>query len=285
MIFHLTFNLKWIFNYFDSPYALNPGSLNYNDASTSPRMAREFIKQQGAGQKTNQWQTGISSSIKFTPGSYLESSVYFVSRDLLNPIPGRIIDLKRNVGGLRTAYTHSFPFSNFKLNFVTGTDLEIQSDFRTEYINLGLPEDFLASYDPSEIFNNLQYGDKLLDQHEKVFGIGPFVQSELVYLPFTFLLGLRYDNYRFSVDDNFLEDGSDDSGKRVMDKFSPVAGINYRINNLTKLFLNYATSFQTPATTELSNRPDGQGGFNPALLPENIHSSELGFLKLGLFNF
>ncbi|HLG32081.1 MAG TPA: TonB-dependent receptor [Ignavibacteriaceae bacterium] len=278
-------NLKWIFNYFNSPYALSPGSLNKDDASFSPQMARDIIKQQGASQKTIHWQTGISSSINFNPKSRLESNIYFVSRDLINPIPGRIIDLKRIAGGIRTAYNHSFPSDKYRFNFTLGADVELQSDDRIEYVNLGLTDEFLSSYDPVEIFDSIRYGSKLLDQEERVIGFGPFVQSEFGFSAFTILLGLRYNYYKFSAEDKFLNDGSDDSGKRIMENFTPAAGINYRFDNLTKLFFNYSTSFQTPTTSELSNRPDGQGGFNPDLLPEEIYSIETGFLRYGLLNF
>ena len=96
------------------------------------------------------------------------------------------------------------------------------------------------------------------------------------------MLGLRYNNYRFTVDDRFFDDGSNDSGNRVMDKLSTTAGVNYRIDNLSKLYFNYSTSFQTPTTAELSNRPDSKGGFNPDLLPEDIHGLELGYKKIAL---
>lgn len=278
-------NLKLIFNYYYSPYALNPGSLNKHDAETNPTMARDFVKQQGGGQKTTQWQSGLSLTFLSSPQSRLESSVYFVSRDLLNPIPGRIIDLQRNAAGIRTIYNHSFSIEDVNLNLSLGTDIETQFDDRKEFVNLGLPDEFFNTYDPLNIFDNIRFGDKLLDQAEDVIGAGPFFQSELSISAFTFLLGLRFDSYRFSVDDRFFDDGSDDSGKKIMKKLSPAAGINYRINNLTKLFFNYSTAYQTPTTVELSNRPDGLGGFNPDLLPEEIYSFELGFLRYALFNY
>ena len=84
---------------------------------------------------------------------------------------------------------------------------------------------------------------------------------------------------------DFLNDGSDDSGNRTMDKLSTTAGINYRVDDLSKLYFNYSTSFQTPTTAELSNRPDGKGGFNPDLLPEDIYSLELGYKKVALLGF
>jgi iron complex outermembrane receptor protein len=48
----------------------------------------------------------------------------------------------------------------------------------------------------------------------------------------------------------------------------PVPGI--------QLFASVATSFETPTTTELTNRPDGSGGFNPELDPTRGLSVEGG---------
>ncbi len=276
-----TLNLKLIFNYFDSPYALNPSSLSKDVADNSPSSSRTYIKQQGAGEKSSQLQTGVS--MIFAPDSHnkLETSVYFVSRDLTNPIPGRIINLNRKATGFRSAYNYFLPLKNYDLNFTLGADVETQFDDRKEYKNSGLPANY-NSISPGDIFDKISYGDKLLDQEEKVIGIGPFLQGEVTISSFSFLVGLRYNNYKFIVDDRFLSDSSDDSGNRIMDKLSTTAGVNYRLDDLSKLYFNYSTSFQTPTTAELSNRPDGKGGFNPDLLPEDIYSFELGYKKIAL---
>ena len=279
-----TLNLKLIFNYFDSPYALNPSSLSKEVADNSPSSSRTYIEQQGAGEKSSQLQTGVS--ITFAPDLHnkLETSVYFVSRDLTNPIPGRIIILNRKAAGFRSAYNYFLPLKNYDLNFTLGMDVETQFDDRKEYNNLGLPSNY-NSLSPKDIFDKISYGNKLLDQAEKVIGIGPFLQGEISFSSFSLLLGLRYNNYRFIVDDRLLEDGSDDSANRTMDKLSTTAGINYRVDDLSKLYFNYSTSFQTPTTSELSNRPDGKGGFNPDLLPEDIYSLELGYKKVALLGY
>ena len=281
-----TLNLKLIFNYFDSPYALNPSSLGKEVADNSPSSSRTYIEQQGAGEKSSQLQTGVS--ITFTPDSHnrLETSVYFVSRDLTNPIPGRIINLNRKAAGFRSAYNYFLPLKNYDLNFTFGADIETQFDDRKEYNNLGLPSNY-NSISPQDIFDKISYGDKLLDQEEKVIGVGPFLQGEISFSSLSFLLGLRYNNYRFIVDDRFfmMEATIRETGRWI--NSAQQQELIIVVDDLSKLYFNYSTSFQTPTTSELSNRADGKGGFNPDLLPEDIYSLELGYKKvalLGVFN-
>src|SRR5690606_13778008 len=116
-----------------------------------------------------------------------------------------------------------------------------------------------------------------LDQLEWVTGFGAFGQ---LTVPLTTRLaaqgGLRYDSFRFRVSDRFLAGGVDQSGARTMAALSPSFGVIYSPAAALSLFANYGTSFQTPTTTELANRPAGAGGFNPILQPERTRSIESG---------
>lgn len=61
-----------------------------------------------------------------------------------------------------------------------------------------------------------------------------------------------------------------------MDAVSPSLGASLRVLDGAHLYANVATSFETPTTTELANRPDGAGGFNPLLQPQRAVSVEGG---------
>src|SRR5690606_18822135 len=73
----------------------------------------------------------------------------------------------------------------------------------------------------------------------------------------------------------------DDSGRRTMRAVSPSFGVTYALPSAT-LYANVATAFQTPTTTELANRPNGEGGFNPTVQPEHTHSQEIGINGMAL---
>ncbi len=269
------FNIKGIINYFDSPYLLNPSSLTKSDALNSPGYARPYIINQGAGEKASEGNYGITFTSIFIDNFRNTTTIYFIRRSLLNPIPGTIIDLKRNAGGFRTFFENEFPeiYSNTTLSLKGGFDFEFQDDLRKEYINNGLTNTDIKAED---IFSNLQYGHSLLNQKEIVNGTAPFINAELNWSKKIELqAGLRFDNYLFKVDDYLLTDGNN-SGKRRLSDLSPMAGIIFLPIPYIKIYANYATSFQTPTTNELSNNPSGAGGFNPSLEPEKIKSYEIG---------
>ncbi len=270
------FNITAVINYFNSPYLLNPGSLNRETLEQDRNSAREFNKLQGTGEKANQFQSGIT--LNFLKDDFkFETTLYFVKRDLVNPIPGRIIDLNRTAGGFRSFLNKKFVITNYELDLSSGIDIEFQDDLRKEFVNNGLPH---TNFEPDEIFENLSYGNKLIDQEENVFGMGPFLSIKfLVNEEIGFLAGLRYDNYIFKVDDPFTNLPVRQEGnfyKRKMNQLSPAAGLFFKPILNSKVYFNYSTSFQTPTTSELSNKPEAEGGFNPNLNPEKIYQFEIG---------
>jgi iron complex outermembrane recepter protein len=89
---------------------------------------------------------------------------------------------------------------------------------------------------------------------------------------------IRYDLTNFGVTD-FLSKSQniDNSGNRSMEGVSPALGVVYHFSKSLNLFANISTSFETPTSTELANRPSGIGGFNPELNPSRAVEYETGF--------
>jgi iron complex outermembrane receptor protein len=87
--------------------------------------------------------------------------------------------------------------------------------------------------------------------------------------------GVRRDLNHFAVTDHLLADG-DASGARTLSATSGNAGLALQISARASVWTNISTVFQTPTTTELANRPDGGGGFNPDLDPERSVTAEVG---------
>jgi iron complex outermembrane receptor protein len=267
-----TWQVISVLNVYDSPYLLNPSSMNREDAATRPRYARGFVVSQGASKVARQIQGGITLRHE-SPGARTELTLFGVDRNLDNPIPGAVIDLDRVSGGLRATHSHDRPVRGIPVRWQVGLDVEAQSDDRAEYDNEGLAT---TDVDPEDVPDAVVRGPLVLDQQERVRSLAPFGAVDIRPFPELLLtLGGRLDRYTFEVTDALLADG-DQSGERTLSQFSPSLAASLRLGDLTWAYASIGTAFQTPTTTELSNRPDGSGGFNPDLDPESILSLELG---------
>ncbi len=264
--------LGLLLNAHDAPYLFNPSSLDRATANAAPSSARSYVVSQGASKKVRQTQGGFSLRYQHDSGDLSQLVLYGLGRELHNPIPGRIVELGRSGGGLR--YVRSGRWNH--LRYTGGFDADWQRDQRDEFGNGGLADGDVGQMKDGDVFARIQYGARKLDQLEQVRSAGPFLSLDFALgRAWTVSASGRYDRYAFSARDRFLEDG-DDSGTRTLGQFSPFVGARYRPHPLLALYANVATAFQTPTTTELSNRADGLGGFNPALDPERIRSVEGG---------
>ena len=271
-----TWKLTTVINLFNAPYQFNPSSLDRATAYSDPASARSFVQRQGASKRVKQNQGGVSLRYE-TDRRQGEITIFGMNRSLFNPIPGRVIDLDRRGAGVRGVYSHQTDIGTGGLRLTAGLDLEIQLDERREYGNEGIPGNLVGTLDDGRVFDELSLGDLRLDQKESVDGIGPFVELEWSPVSDVSLTaGGRYDRFEFEAEDRFLSDRTDDSGTRNMSRFSPHLGVAYRPAPLTAVYGNFSTAFQTPTTSELSNRPTEAGGFNPGLEPEQLRGFEVG---------
>jgi iron complex outermembrane recepter protein len=242
---------------YSSVDANNPGSLTRAVADSAPHAAHRANVEQETGKKVRQLELGVARRRHF--GALTgEVTGWLITRDVDNPIIGRTVLLDRVAVGMRLAV--SGPIADSAVVLSAGTDLDVQRDDRQ---NLAFPR---------------SAGRITLDQSESVYSIGPFVLLSYAPLATVRLHGaLRYDLVRFSADDRLVDTANpDDSGNRSMSAMSPSLGVSWMPLEGLTVFANAATGFETPTTTELANRPDGAGGFNPDLEPQRSLSFETG---------
>jgi len=236
--------------------AQNPGALTDSLLRVDRSQALANNVAQKAGERGHQGQLGLTWEHALGPGA-LEVTAYGLVRSVDNPIPVRYIDLERKAGGARAVLSGALgPL----LRWTAGSEWEAQHDQRVNHEN-----DAGAR------------GALLLEQREHVTSAGGFAELSASSGPVDVLAALRYDHFRFSVADQLVTASDpDDSGARTMDAWSPMAGVSVQAAPWLAFYGNLATAFQTPTTTELANRPDGAGGFNPLLRPERTRSVEAG---------
>lgn len=258
--------IRGVFNYYDSPFAGAPSFLNEDDARNNPRLGRDVAIAQNWFETTSQGQGGVTLEHQFSGGPRLRATGWGVTRDLEAHGVGRIIDVGRGGGGFRTEALDQVSVGSLPLTWTAGFDLSVQHDDRIESRLVANP-----------IFGGTSSrGDLLVDQQENVLSLGPFVQATLeVHPQWQVNGGVRFDYYDFNAEDRKLDDG-DQSGDRNLHAVSPSVGLTYLATNGINLYTSLSTAYETPTAQELSNRPEGEGGFNQNLEPEDLTSWEIG---------
>jgi iron complex outermembrane receptor protein len=241
--------MRLVLNYLDLA-ARNAGSLDQTQLALGDRRAYSYNVVQKVREDVQQGQAGLSWMGRLGALT-TDVAVWGLHRKYLGPIPSTVVGFHRNAGGARAIVHRSVQTSRGALTLEAGLETALQSDDRRNWAN--------------------DLGDKgalSLDQQETVRSAGLFGQVRFDVTRRVAAQGaLRYDHFVFRVRDRFLADGSDDSGRRAMTSLSPSLGLVMDAGRGFELFGSVASSFETPTTTELANRPDGAGGFNPDLEP------------------
>lgn len=246
----------------DQPRADNPGSLTLAELQANRDSAPAINLSRRTGKDVTQAQAGVTLRRQFAAGGEAAVTLFGLTRDLQNPLTFAYIDLDRRAYGARLSVTRPVPLGRFAHRLTAGFDFQRQRDDRKNFGNNAGRPDTIRS----------------LDQLERVTELGPFVQSAFEITPRTTLTaGLRYDRVNFQVDDRLVTaTNPPDSGERLMDAVSGSLGLAVAPSERLTVYANVGTSFETPTTTELANRPTGAGGFNPDLEPQQATNFEIG---------
>ena len=244
----------------EAPQADDPGALTRAEAEADPRQAAPNNLRFGAGEEVTQGRLGLVYRWEFLPLHDLEVTGYYTGRQFRNAIPFRTVEFERSVfgGGLKYGYRGAVFAHRSRLT--AGVDVQHQRDRRKNFDNV----------------NGRSGTMLLLSQDERATSVGPYVQEEFDVLDdLTLVLGGRYDNVHFSVDD-FLTANGDDTGARTFDQLTGRFGLLYRVRPAVHLYVNVAQSFETPTFTEIVNRPAGGGGINSEIKPQKAINYEIG---------
>ncbi|MCR8913195.1 TonB-dependent receptor [Marinobacter panjinensis] len=250
------------FNALHTPKAEDPAGLTAAQVEEDRRQATPNAERLDAGQDVDQQTLGLLYEAPVSGAGELTVSTFFTRRDFTQqlPFPGpSLIAYDRQFYGISSDYQQGSAVAGLPLTWVVGADLHRQVDERRRY---------------SVSFN----GDVTAQTQEETQNgttAAVFAQGDLAVTErFNLSLGTRFDRLRLSVDDNRLVDG-DDSGSRTYDEFSGFAGASYRVAPRQQLYATIGTAFEAPTFTEFAN-PDGSGGFNPDIEPQQAVNREIG---------
>lgn len=247
---------------FYSPKAQDPGGIDLAAVEQSRRSARDRNISFDAGEKILQTNASIQLNHEFSMNNSLQASAFYSRRRFDGLLPfgfGGAIDLNREYGGHQLQFNTKQEWMGSKHQLQIGYEIAQQRDNRRRFVN----EEGLR-------------GDKTLDQQERfdnyrIYFVDQIDLSERLI----FSIGAGYDINRISIADEFLSNG-DQSSNQTLSRLNPSLGFNYSINAVHSVFGNLSTSFETPVLSELSNNPNGSGGFNTDLKPQSARNLELG---------
>jgi iron complex outermembrane recepter protein len=275
---HTRVEIAWQAQLFTMPIAENPGALTATEMGADPRQAVTSFVTKRARKDVNQAQLSVTARRPLADGEML-ASVYGGTRDLDNPLTFAVVAIDRMTYGGSVRATSAVTPLGSRHRLSVGVDIQHLDDDRKNFENCnGVPAPTTAC--PRA--DTVERGAIRLDQREVVTSIGVFLRDEIA-LGGRVLMhgGLRADHVIFDIEDRLIigpgpGQNPDDSGRRTLRAWSPMAGVVARLGMLNAVYANVSTAFETPTATELGNRPEGAGGINNDLEPQYATTVEVG---------
>lgn len=258
----------------DVSLAESPGALTRAQMDTAPRMADPLSVRKRAGKIVRQGDLSLNVAHPLAGRLALDATVYGSVRTLENPLTFAVVNVGRSSGGASARLSGDGMLGSHAVRLAAGGDLQWQNDDRQEY-EACIDVVAASATCPTPA---VQRGRLRKDQRELVSSMGPFVRGEVAIVPSLLAsAGVRADAVRFRVRDRLISaTNPDDSGERTLHAVSPAMGLVWRATPLASVYATISSSFETPTTTELGNKPDGSAGINPELQPQRALSYELG---------
>lgn len=259
-----------------NPLAQNPGALTLDEMRNDPGAADPNAVRRNALKEVRQVQIG-SSFNRPLPRGELSVSAFGGTRSLDNPLPFAVIEIGRHSWGASGSVRHSSVIAGTTHRFSLGTDIQSLNDLRRNYAACA---DTVRRASPTTSCPDIasDHGIVTLDQRELVSSVGLYASDDLeLGERISATAGMRADHVRFEVEDRLVSlSNPDDSGKRSLRSFSPIAGVIARVTPLNSIYVNASSAFETPTATELGNQPDGSAGINRELAPQRSNTIEAG---------
>lgn len=246
-----------------SPLGNDPGALTDEEFRADPYAASQRNVIFKAGESVSGFGSAVKSALSLSDKVLLLSGIYLKKRYFEGRIPvvtGGTIDLDRLSGGIWNTLEIN---AHDKLTLTVGQTADYQNDNRTLNKN-----------------NNGVRGEVTADQKERVINFGFFQQAHLALKKLYIQQMLRYDVNRYRLDDYFPADGTQ-HGNLLFNNLNGSLGLGWELAENWVLFAHLGTNFEMPTLNELSNNPEGTGGFNPGLAPEQSIQGEVG-IKAGI---
>ncbi len=243
-----------------------PSSLDQEDFDQNPRQAAFTWGRSQAFEDVNYGILGFTWKHNYQEKLSHHTSIFGSVKNNNEPRPFNILKEDAYGLGIRSRILGTHKIAQKELNWTAGGELFFDHYTGKTFENL---------YEDFPVGTGSVQGIQLSDLKEQRYYYNLFAEANYTYnKKLRFNIGLHLNQTFFDIEDRFLSDEEDSSGKFDFDPIlSPKIGINYTLNNHFTLFGNIAHGFSTPTTSE-TLLPEGI--FNPDIKPEIGWNYELG---------
>lgn len=268
--------LTLVVNHFNQPVAQDPMGLTRAQWQADPQQASPAA-QFDTRKSTRQDQLGLVYERPSGEDGQWRAMVYYGEREITqyqsipvatqaNPLqPGGVVQPDTHYGGADVRWTHRGDAWNGDYEFVIGGGGDYQRQHRLGY------ENFVG--DELGVKGALRR-----DEDDNVDNVDAYAQWYWHFASaWALMLGVRYDEVRFSEHDFYVTPSNpDDSGDVDYAATTPVAALQFRPGDNLRLYASYGEGFETPSYNELGYRSDGAPGLAFNLRPARSRHDELG---------
>ena len=248
-----------VLNTFDQPLSQDPVGLNRADFRSNPRQVIPGAITFDTRKTIDQKQAGIVVEHDLSGSDRINARVYGGTRQVFQTLSfagdtvdrrtgnttsaGGVVDLDRSFGGVGLNWVHKTRINELPLQWTVGVEADQLKETRQGRVN-----------------NNGVPGDLRRNEDDTAKNRDFYGQVDWTFAPeWQALAGVRVSQVKFSVDDNYLGDGSPDSGSVTYHNTSPVLGLMWHANDKLNIYGNIGTGFETPTLAESAYRAGGSG--------------------------
>jgi iron complex outermembrane recepter protein len=254
-------SIKTVLNFVNSPFANDPGGLKQEELAVSRVNARPANLLYNAGESVTQSKIGLIYNVKWDNGNKFVAKSYYVNRTFENKLPfeaNGIVTIDRQLFGASLDFMTNFVFLKKHFKSQIGLEYDDQNDLRRQYNNV------------SNARGDLGFDQKELFKSKAVYAITNIKLHNKWYIN----ANVRYDVISTIANDFYLSNG-DQSGMKNIGNVNYAFSIDHLLSQYIRIGLIKSTGFESPTLNELSNNPNGLGGFNIDLRPMLSDNTEL----------
>lgn len=240
----------------------NAEGLNIDQVNQDRQMANPDALTYNEYQRTHRTTAGLTGRTSLTPNQDLSYSVYYRRTLWRESVPSSVQHRTLDTPGGIVQYSLHSGRGWLKNHLSFGSDLDWQGIDEYRRPNLG----------------GAQEGSEFLSlQHISQRSVGLYAIDRLEFGPrWGVIADVRSDRIRNELTDQLRVSGVDLSGNASFQKTTGRIGLAWNPNEHAGLYTSWGQGFLPPATEELANNPDRQGGFNKGLVPATSRGEEFG---------